>query len=267
MEKMPARQSHSGGPVELGKVVQYHLLGGAEGSIDMNALLGKPLSLRFTGKLQCMACDKYVKKLFAQGCCYDCFIHSAEASPCIINPELCEGHLGKGRDPEWEKSHHVQPHTVYLAVASALKVGVTRDRQIPTRWIDQGASQAIRLAETPYRKIAGDIEVALKSTFTDKTNWQAMLKNQIGEFDLVEEKWQASELLPSDLSEFMSENDEIVCIEYPVLEFPSKVISVGFEKEPHISGTLLGIKGQYLIFDGGRVMNVRKHEGYWVELT
>jgi hypothetical protein len=250
-----------------GEVVSYKLHNGEKEAIDMNALIGGPLAMRFIGKSQCMCCDKFVKKLFAQGCCYDCFINSPEASPCIISPELCEGHLGKGRDVEWEKAHHVQPHTVYLAVASALKVGVTRDSQIPTRWIDQGASFAIRLAETPYRKIAGDIEVALKGTLSDKTNWQAMLKNEIADVDLVEEKWKAGELLPMDLAEYMSENDEIVSINYPVREFPTKVTSVGFDKQPQISGTLMGIKGQYLIFDGGRVLNIRKWEGYCIELS
>jgi hypothetical protein len=31
----------------------------------------------------------------------------------------------------------------------------SRETQIPTRWIDQGANQALILAETPYRQLAG----------------------------------------------------------------------------------------------------------------
>lgn len=245
--------------------VQYRLeIEGGE--IDLNARIGKKVKFVFTGKTRCQACRKFVKKLFAQGFCYDCFMKSPEASPCIINPELCEGHLGKGRDVEWELSHHVQPHVVYLAVASALKVGVTRVSQIPTRWIDQGASYAIKIAETPYRKIAGDIEVALKQCFTDKTSWQAMLKNELGDFDLVHEKWQIEGILPADLAQYMSEDDHITEINYPVLEFPKKVNSLSFDKTNLIDGVLTGIKGQYLLFDQGRVLNVRKHDGYYVEV-
>jgi hypothetical protein len=193
-------------------------------------------------------------------------MNSPESSPCIINPELCEGHLGKGRDVEWEKSNHVQPHFVYLAVASGLKVGVTRETQVPTRWIDQGASFAIKVAETPYRQLAGAIEVALKSHFTDKTNWQRMLKNEIGDYDLETEKWQIEELLPADLGQYMSEDDEIIEINYPVLHYPEKIKSMSFDKTPLIEGTLLGIKGQYLLFDGDRVINLRKYSGYHIDL-
>jgi hypothetical protein len=243
--------------------VQYTLKGEAE-NIDMNQLLGQKIKMTYLQKQQCASCAKE-KKLFAQGFCYDCFTKAPEAAPCIINPELCEGHLGKGRDVEWEKAHHVQPHVVYLAVASALKVGVTRETQVPTRWIDQGASFAIKLAEVPYRKLAGDIEVALKGTFTDKTNWRAMLKNEIGDFDLEEEKWQCEELLPNDLSEYMSEDDDIFEINYPVLQFPEKVKSIGFDKQLIIEGQLLGIKGQYLLLDDNRVLNIRKHTGYYVD--
>ncbi|MEZ4922590.1 MAG: DUF2797 domain-containing protein [Crocinitomicaceae bacterium] len=247
----------------LDEVVQYQLISG-DIAIDMNNLIGQHIHMRYTGKQQCAACGQF-KKIFAQGFCYDCFMKAPEASPCIINPELCEGHLGKGRDVEWEKANHVQPHFVYLAVASSLKIGVTRSTQVPTRWIDQGASFAIKVAETPYRKLAGDIEVALKTTFTDKTNWQAMLKNNIGDFELVDEKWQIEELLPSDLAQYMSEDDEITEINYPVQDYPNKIKSVGFDKAEVIEGKLLGIKGQYIILDDNRVLNIRKHTGYHVE--
>ena len=248
----------------LDEVVKYQLQN-EDVSIDMNALVGNHINMRYLEKQQCTSCNKFVKKLFAQGFCYDCFTNAPQAAPCIINPELCEGHLGKGRDVEWEQKHHVQPHVVYLAVASALKVGVTRETQVPTRWIDQGASFAIKLAEVPYRQLAGEIEVALKGTFTDKTNWRAMLKNEIGDFDLIEEKWQCEELLPADLAEYMTEDDEIIEINYPVEHFPEKVKSVSFEKTPEIEGKLLGIKGQYILLDNDRVMNIRKYEGFYVD--
>lgn len=251
--------------VKLEDVVQYSLKTDA-GEIALNEKIGNPIKLTFSGVTECIACHQK-KKLFAQGFCYDCFMNAPESSPCIINPEFCEGHLGKGRDLAWEEKNHVQPHVVYLAVASGLKIGVTRETQVPTRWIDQGASFAIRVAEVPYRQLAGQIEVALKQTFTDKTNWQRMLKNEIGDFDLETEKWQIDELLPNDLSQYMSENDDIIEINYPVLQYPQKIKSIGFDKTPVIEGTLLGIKGQYLLFDGDRVMNMRKHTGYHIEIA
>lgn len=249
----------------LKDVVEYELRIGDQDSILMNNQLEKKIILKFDGVTQCMSCDKH-KKIFAQGFCFECFNNSANASPCIIKPELCEGHLGKGRDIEWEKANHVQPHIVYFAVASGLKVGVTRKTQVPTRWIDQGASYAIKIAETPYRKLAGDIEVALKSEFSDKTNWQRMLKNEIADYDLVDEKWELEGKLPMDLVEYFTEDDEITEINYPVVAFPEKVKSINLDKTPLIEGTLLGIKGQYIILDNNRVMNIRKFEGYHVEI-
>lgn len=168
---------------------------------------------------------------------------------------------------EWEEKNHNQPHIVYLAASDKVKVGVTRNTQIPTRWIDQGASSAIRLAKTPNRYEAGILEVALKDFFSDKTNWQRMLKNEIDtSIDLVEEKWNLHDQLPEDLTKFFSEDDEIVTITYPVKEFPTKVVSLSFDKTPIIEGKLVGIKGQYLIFEGGAVLNIRKHTGYHIEI-
>jgi hypothetical protein len=175
--------------------------------------------------------------------------------------------LGEGRDPEWEERNHNTPHIVYLAATDSVKVGVTRITQIPTRWIDQGASSAIRLAETPNRYEAGRLEVALKDFFADKTNWQRMLKNEIDEsIDLVDEKWSLHDQLPADLTQFFTENDEVIALNYPVLEFPEKVKSLSFDKTAQISGKLMGVKGQYLLFEGGEVLNIRKHTGYYVTL-
>lgn len=232
-------------------------------SIPMNDYIGKKIRLKYDGDIHCIKCGNKTKTSFGQGFCYPCFTSAPEAAECIIRPELCRAHLGEGRDPEWEERNHNQPHFVYLAATDVVKVGVTRDHQIPTRWIDQGASSAIRLAHTPNRYLAGVLEVALKDHFTDKTNWRKMLKNEIDEsIDLEEVKWELEEQLPSDLTEFFSDDDEIVEINYPVLEYPEKVKSLGFDKSPVIEGVLKGIKGQYLLFDDNRVLNMRKHTGY-----
>jgi hypothetical protein len=252
--------------VELGEKVKYtiHL----SESVNISDKVGQQISLNWLGTINCQKCTKITKKSFGEGFCYSCFSSAPEAAECIIRPELCRAHLGEGRDPEWEEKHHNKPHIVYLAASSAVKVGITRMDQVPTRWIDQGASSALVLAETPNRYEAGRIEVALKEFFTDKTHWQKMLKNNIDEtIDLVEEKWSLEEYLPNDILELFSEDDEVTDINYPVIRYPEKVKSLSFDKTPLIERTLCGIKGQYLIFDTGEVLNIRRHTGYYVEIS
>ncbi len=252
---------------QLGSPVQYELPLGEE-LIAMNDLIGKTVTIRYDGRINCKVCGRKTKKAFGQGFCYPCFNNAPENSPCIIRPELCEAHLGQGRDVAWEEKHHLQQHIVYLAIASGIKVGVTRHDQVPTRWIDQGAWKAVRLAEVPHRNLAGRIEVALKDHIGDKTHWQKMLKNLLAtDIDILAQKAEMTSHLSDELRTYASANDEVIEIEYPVLAFPEKVKSMGLVKQPEITGTLQGIKGQYLIFDGGRVMNVRKHEGYWVTIS
>lgn len=234
----------------------------------MNALLGKEVKISFHGQINCTVSGKSIKKTFGDGMSYEAFISSPMAVPSIIRPELSRIHEGIAlRDAEWEEKHHNQPHYVYLSKTSGVKVGVTRTTNVPHRWIDQGASEAILLAETPYRQLAGLIEVELKSHMADKTNWRWMLQNRIdNDVDLLDQKDETLELLPEEFAPFFSDNDEITTIKYPVLEYPIKLVSVKLDKLDVLDGTLKGIKGQYLIFDNGRVMNVRSHSGYFIEL-
>lgn len=252
--------------VSLEDTIQYEL--DLIEKVNMNDLIGSTILMNWNGQIICSGCGKQTKKSFGDGFCYNCFITAPEAAECTLRPELCRAHLGQGRDPQWEQSNHNTPHIVYLAASDIVKVGVTRISQVPTRWIDQGASAGIRLAETPNRYEAGMLEVALKQFFSDKTNWQRMLKNEIDStIDLVEEKWNLHDQLPSDLTQFFTENDEVISLNYPVIEFPSKVKSLSFDKTPSIQGKLMGIKGQYLIFEGGEVLNIRKHTGYYIQLA
>lgn len=251
---------------ELGRPIQYQLPL-SDHRVPMNELIGERIRFRYDGLITCVSCGRKTKKSFSQGFCYPCMRNAPEASECIIKPELCEGHLGGGRDPEWELAHHVQPHYVYLAVSSAIKVGITREHQIPTRWIDQGASSAIRFACTPNRYLSGMIEVALKEHFTDRTNWRKMLKNEVLEnAALPQVKAETSLLLSEEYQALVVPDDEVIALDYPVLEYPEKVKSVGFDKLPEIEGKLLGIKGQYLLLDDNRVLNMRKHTGYHIQL-
>ncbi|MEK6616710.1 MAG: DUF2797 domain-containing protein [Bacteroidota bacterium] len=235
--------------------------------IQMNDLIGKNIVLKYENEIYCIACGKRTNKSFSQGFCWNCFISSPETAECILRPELCLAHEGKGRDMEWEKKHHLQEHFVYLAFSSEVKVGVTRSTQVPTRWIDQGASSVIRLAKVPYRYLAGVIEVEMKKHFTDKTNWQKMLKGDAGEGkDLVAEKKRSKELISAKLQQYFSDDDSITTINYPVIKYPEKVKSIDFEKQNLVSGKLIGIKGQYLIMEDNSVLNIRKHSGYVVSI-
>jgi len=251
---------------ELNQPVQYHLPVGGN-PVYMNDLIGKEVTLQYLNTIHCIRCGNVTKTSFAQGYCYPCFISAPETSECVLRPELCQAHEGISRDMEWSKEHCLQDHIVYLAITSGLKVGVTRVSQVPTRWIDQGAWKAIKLAQTPNRFTAGTIEVALKDHMRDKTNWRNMLTNMIpSDINLVEEKGIVEELLPFDFQEYISDDDEVLEIIYPIDHFPQKVRSINFDKTSLFSGTITGIKGQYLLFEDNSVLNIRKHGGYLVEL-
>ena len=246
--------------------IEYELPIGDE-LVYMNHLIGKYIAFKWLKEIYCVACGRKTNKSFAQGFCYPCFLNAPETSECIFRPELCRAQDGIARDMEWAENHCLQDHIVYLAISSGIKVGVTRSGQIPTRWIDQGAWQAIKLAKTPSRYTAGLIEVALKEHISDRTNWQRTLKNQLIEgVDLTIAKKEMIAHLPSDLQNYISEEDNITEINYPVNEYPEKVKSLSFDKLGEIAGRLWGVKGQYLIFDDGTVVNMRKHTGYMVEL-
>ena len=251
---------------KLANPVEYELPIGDE-LVYMNHFIGKYIAFKWLKEIYCVVCGKKTNKSFAQGFCYPCFLNAPETSECIFRPELCQAQDGIARDMDWAEAHCLQDHFVYLAISSGVKVGVTRSGQIPTRWIDQGAWQAIKLAKTPNRYTAGLIEVALKEHISDRTNWQRMLKNQLIEgVDLTVAKREMIAHLPSELQNYISEENDITEINYPVNEYPEKVKSLSFDKLEEITGRLWGVKGQYLIFDDGTVLNMRKHTGYMVEL-
>lgn len=236
--------------------------------VDLIPYVGQELTLRATGILSCVSCGRRVKKLFQQGFCYPCLTTAPEAAECIVHPELCRAHLGEGRDPAWEDSHHNTEHVVYLSHTGNVKVGVTRATQVPTRWIDQGAVGALIIARVPYRQLAGLIEVDLKRVLADKTNWRAMLKEVPSDPDALRgARAQVIGALRDDLRDHLLLDEEHVAIRYPVLAYPPKVTSVSLEKQPEVGGRLMGIKGQYLIWEDGRVLNVRNQSGWHVELA
>ncbi len=250
-----------------GGPVHYALRVGGE-NVELEPFIGKEFTLRYTGEMTCVACGRSVKKFFGQGFCYPCFTSAPEAAECIVRPELCRAHLGEGRDPEWEREHHDTEHFVYLSQTGGIKVGVTRGTQIPVRWIDQGAVLAVIIARVPYRQLAGLIEVELKKSFADKTNWRTMLTAvQPDPGKLQVARTQALAALTYELGAYTVDDAAPMTITYPNVDVPPKVTSVSLEKLPEITGKLVGIKGQYLIWADGRVFNVRNNAGYHVAIS
>ena len=166
-------------------------------------------------------------------------------------------------------------HFVYLSNTSSLKVGITRHTQIPTRWIDQGATQGLPILKVKTRQISGRIEVELAKHIADKTNWRTLLKQDGEPMDLVESAKELLPLVADKIEEIKAQYGEdaiellgeaITPLSYPVQVYPTKIKSHNFDKEPVVSGILQGIKGQYLIFDSG-VINIRKFTSYEVEVS
>lgn len=233
--------------------------------LDLNPLIGKELHLQFTGTINCMNCKKSIRKTYAQGYCYDCFTTLPQTDVGMLHPEKDLSYIGISRDMAWSEKNSLVPHYVYLSFTDKVKVGVTRHTQIPTRWIDQGASQAIVLAKTPNRHIAGAIEVYLKNHFADKTSWQQMLtQNTLPLVNLVEEKRRAILFLHAELQQYVTEDNELVSLAFPLLQLPVAPKSIKLEAVPEIHKKLIGIKGQYLIFEDNTVVNIRNHGGYEV---
>ncbi len=239
--------------------------------IPINSLIGLQIRMDFTGNIYCIECGRKIKKSFNQGYCFPCVRSLAACDTCIVKPELCHYHQGTCRDPLWGESNCMQPHVVYLANSSGLKVGITRASQIPTRWIDQGAFQALPIFKVQSRLQSGLLEVTLKAYVSDRTDWRAMLKGNPPELNLAAERdrlysqagIEAGELkydADSAAYSYLS-NAEEVMFEYPVIQYPTRVQSQNFDKQACIQGRLNGIKGQYLIFDTG-VLNIRKFGGY-----
>lgn len=237
--------------------------------VPVNDWVGQRIRMGWTGRIHCVETGKLIKKTFGEGMSFEAFRSSPRAVESIIRPELSRIHEGIAlRDREWEEAHHNRPHYVYLSLTSGVKVGVTRTLNVPSRWIDQGAVEAIVVAETPYRQLAGLMEVGLKERFADRTQWQQMLKGIRPEgVNLEDQREEAFEVLGEAYEPFFDDASTLVSIGYPVNHYPPKVSSLKPEKLPMIESELVGIKGQYLLFGNGAVFNVRSHAGYEMEFA
>jgi hypothetical protein len=250
----------AGSPVSYGLTL-------SEVQFDLTSQVGKKLNLTFTGNIFCGHCGKKTKKSYGQGFCYPCTMKLASCDLCILKPETCHYDKGTCREPAWGEENCFKPHVVYLANSSGLKVGITRRSQVPVRWMDQGASQALPIIEVKNRLASGKIEVLFKRLISDKTDWRKMLKGEPEEIDLQEWKMKLLEELKKELQDYEYDllNEKEWKFHYPVERYPEKVTSFNLDKVSEIKCRLVGIKGQYLIFETG-VLNVRSHSGYEVIL-
>ncbi len=260
---------------QTGSKIQYQLCLDDQ-KLDLNPLLGQTIKMNYVGEIHCSHCQRKTNKSFSQGYCYPCFKKLPQCDLCIMSPEKCHYHLGTCRDASWGDDFCMQDHFVYLANSSALKVGITRANQLPTRWCDQGASQGLPIFRVRNRLLSGLVETLFKQTLADKTNWRAMLKGEADAIDLItirdalyqeyEQGLQAIELEHGPGAIMPLPDAEVVELSYPVLQYPSKVSSLNFDKTAEIEGKLMGIKGQYLLLDCG-VINLRKFSAYHIEFS
>ena len=244
--------------------------------IHLNGFIGSSIKLSYSGLITCLNCGRTTKKSYSQGYCYPCFKKLAQCDLCVMNPERCHFAEGTCRDNKFAESFCMNPHLVYLANSSGVKVGITRQENLPTRWIDQGAVQALPIIAVQTRQQSGFVEVAFKKHISDKTQWRRMLTADLVQVDLMEIRDQLMQDVSDELDKLKNRfglqaiqpitNAEVQTFNYPVQQYPAKVVSMNFDKTPEIEGVLQGIKGQYLIFDIG-VINVRKFTSYEIEFT
>jgi hypothetical protein len=250
---------------EFGDPIKYFL------SLDDKAVpispeIGKVVTLKFSGKITCVECGRSIKKTYNDGYCFPCARDLPENAMCSVRPEKCEHEFGNEKDRDFFRDYCNIDHYVYLSLTSGVKVGVTRHMNIPSRWIDQGAVQAVIIARTPERKLAGQIEIALAKKMSDKTNWRKMLKGEVDMVDLLEVREKSWEWIPKDLRQYALSEEQLQNFNYPVESVPEKIVSHNLDKVDTLSGKLTGIKGQYLIFQD-EVINMRKYAGYHVSFA
>ncbi len=242
----------------------------------LNPLIGQTVRLEFLGSIHCTHCDRVTKKSFAQGYCWPCFSKLAQCDSCIMSPEKCHYEAGTCRDPQWAQDFCMTDHFVYLANSTGVKVGITRRSQLPTRWLDQGAIQAVPIFRVATRQQSGFVEDVLRSQVADRTNWRALLKGDVEPVDLIAIREQLLERCAEPLQALQQRfglqaiqpitDVDVLEMAYPVEAYPAKISSFNLDKKPVAEGTLIGIKGQYLLFDTG-VINIRKYTSYQLSVS
>ncbi|MGG5289723.1 DUF2797 domain-containing protein [Pseudomonas shirazensis] len=266
-----ARGSLSKMSVQLQAPVAQYSFRLGDALVPVNPMIGKTVRLEYLGAIHCSHCGKRTKTSYSQGYCYPCMTKLAQCDLCIMAPERCHYDAGTCREPSWGEQFCMTDHVVYLANSSGVKVGITRATQLPTRWLDQGAIQALPIMRVSTRQQSGLVEDVLRSQVPDRTNWRNLLKGDAEVLDLAAIREQIFDACADGIRTLHQRfglqaiqplpDAEVVEIRYPVEAYPKKIVSLNLDKTPVIEGTLLGIKGQYLIFDTG-VINIRKYTAY-----
>lgn len=248
----------------------------AEQTVAMHDLIGKPLQFDYAGAIFCQNCQRKTNKSYSGGFCFPCSQRLAQCDLCFMKPETCHFEQGTCREPDWGLAVCMQDHIVYLANSSGVKVGITRIGQVPTRWLDQGATQALPIFRVKSRYQSGLVEVMFKQHVADRTDWRKMLKGDAEPVDLAAQRDRLMTECADDIVALQKQFDDgaiqplpaeqSVTIEYPVAQYPEKIKALNFDKTPQVEGVLQGIKGQYLLLDCG-VLNIRKFAGYQVSLS
>jgi hypothetical protein len=255
---------------ELVQQQVHYYFGEGKERVCLNEFIGYPVTLRLLGDVACVACGRKITKTFQQGYCFPCTQTKAQCDLCILKPELCHFAQGTCREPEWGEAHCMQDHFIYLANASGLKVGITRHSNIPTRFIDQGAIQALPVFKVTKRHHAGLIEVALAQVIADKTNWRKML-TPTASLDLCAERSRLAPILSDILVQkkdlnITALNETPWLLNYPIQAYPQVIKGINLLILKVWQAPLLGIKGQYLLFEQG-VLNIRNLSGYALEFV
>lgn len=254
---------------------QYELVLG-DARVPLNGLIGRQIRLQYNGAIHCSHCGRRTKTSFGQGYCYPCFTSLAQCDNCMMSPEKCHFEQGTCREPSWAESFCFSDHIVYLANSSGIKVGITRYTQMPTRWLDQGAVQALPIARVKERRLSGLVEDLLRQQVADKTNWRNLLKGEAAPIDLAAQRDQLFQQFAPELTQLQQQygplgiqlldNLDEQHFTYPVTQYPSKITSLNLDKDGVVNGRLLGLKGQYLLLDTG-VINLRKYTSYQVSFA
>ena len=261
-------------------------LDGVAAALDPTAPTG--VRLRYIGGAVCSACGTSLAPQRPRGSayCFRCFRTLARNDLCVMAPHRCHLHAGTCREPEWADGFCMQPHTVYLALTSGLKVGVTRQVRAERRWLDQGAWLALPIAETPTRRAAGFVEHRLAERVPDRTDWRKLVGTEPGPQTLRDGQRvlvETAEDLRAWVGELVSlapawvppeeaaamawlPATDTVAFAYPVqMRAPPRRIRVSAER-PEFAGNLCGVLGRYLLFPQG-VVYVDDHLQGDIEVT
>ncbi|MDH3004553.1 MAG: DUF2797 domain-containing protein [Candidatus Shikimatogenerans sp. JK-2022] len=208
--------------------------------------------------------------MFKDGFCKNCYFENFYLG--IYHPIKCTSHLNiEYKNLKYEKTIELQKHIIYISITGNTKVGITIKNNFYNRLMDQGAIKAIIIAITPNRYLSGKIEKISKNFISDRTNYINMLTNNFKkDINLIKIKKKIFKFILKYYTiykNFLYKNNKIYKFYYPVLKYPTnKIYNFSFRNNLRLKEKLIGLKGQYLIFTNKKVLNIRNHIGYYLNL-